>query len=249
VKKAILVVAALVAVGVAVYLTKPGGGPSGGQRRSERGSAASADGGPAEKIVYWSPSADAGPDASPDGGAGTAGSRFSSGGGGKKVHGADSVVRTEKDEKDSYRAVDRKQYPADWSSPVEIPFRELKELRAQYRRTDTFDEKTLRKYSGAAVRVSGAVMPIDPVPESGEMKRFWVANTVIVMAGCVFCFPPTMGDLVYVDASDDPYEVDREKLYRSIVKVDALGRLELGPNRTEDGVEYMFGMELRSIDD
>ncbi|MFO8071082.1 MAG: hypothetical protein R6V85_04330 [Polyangia bacterium] len=248
-KKAILVVAALVAVGVAVYLTKPGRGSSaGGQRRSERGSAASADGGPAEKIVYWSPSADAGPDASSDGGTKTVGSSFS-GGGGRKVHGADAVVRTKKKKADRYEAVDRKQYPPDWSSPLEIPFRELKDLRAQYRRTDTFDEKTLRKYSGAAVRVSGAVMPIDPVPESGEMKRFWVANTVIVMAGCVFCFPPTMGDLVYVDASGDPYEVDREKLYRSVVKVEALGRLELGPNRTEDGVEYMFGMELKSIED
>ena len=240
-KKAVIVAAVIVAAAAAVYLTKPGRGSAPGS-----GAGGEAD----EKIVYWSPTADGGPDAAADGG-GAPKRRIVSGGGGgggRKIHDADSVVRTKDDEK-GYEFVERKQYPPDWSAPLDTPFRVLKDLRRQYRRTRTFDDATLRKYSGAAVRVSGAVMPIDPVPDSGEMERFWVANTMIVMAGCVFCFPPTMGDLVYIDASDEPYEVNREKLYRSVVKVEALGRLELGPRRTDDGVEYMFGMKLRSIDD
>jgi hypothetical protein len=164
-------------------------------------------------------------------------------------HGKDAVVRSKEGDSVRLPAVKRKRFPADWDKPIEVPFREFKRLRREYRQAKDFTSETLRRFSGAAVQVRGAVMPIDPVGEEGVLKRFWIANTMIVMAGCVFCFPPTMGDLVYVDASSKPYEVDREQLYRSIVKVEALGRLELGPNRSSDGVEYMFGLELREISD
>jgi hypothetical protein len=87
-------------------------------------------------------------------------------------------------------------------------------------------------------------MPIDPVPKSGEMQRFWLANPVVVMAGCIFCFPPTLGDLVYV-TTDEPLAVDRERLYRSVVYAKLLGRLELGPAKSGDGVEYLFSLKMR----
>jgi hypothetical protein len=164
-------------------------------------------------------------------------------------HGKDAVVRSQSGGGGKLKVVKRERYPADWDNPHEVPFRVLKQLRREYRRQGDFNEASVRKYSGAAVEVRGAVMPIDPVGEEGVLKRFWIANTMIVMAGCVFCFPPTMGDLVYVDSSSQPYKVDREQLYRSIVKVEAIGRLELGPNRSSDGVEYMFGLELKEITD
>jgi len=88
-------------------------------------------------------------------------------------------------------------------------------------------------------------MPIDPVPRSGEMQRFWLANPVVVMAGCVFCNPPTLGDLVYVTTDGAPLVVDRERLYRSVVYATLLGRLELGPGKSDDGVEYLFSMKMR----
>ena len=90
-------------------------------------------------------------------------------------------------------------------------------------------------------------MPIDPVSDSGEMKRFWLANPVIVMAGCVFCNPPTMGDLVYVTANAAPITIDPERLFRGVVMLRVLGRLELGPQKSSDGVEYVFGFELRKL--
>jgi hypothetical protein len=49
---------------------------------------------------------------------------------------------------------------------------------------------------------------------------------------------------VLVTASREPLEVDPERLFRGVVVVKLLGRLRLGPARTKDGVEYLFGMEL-----
>lgn len=235
-KKALIVVAAVAALGGALYLTKPGGS----------GSAPPVDGGdagPAERIVYWSPAMDGGPDggAAPDGAAKRPRQR--------RMHGSADVVRSGDADGEAYQPVQRPRFAPDWKNPLDLPFRELKALRREFRRSGDFSEETVRKVSGAAVTIHGAVMPIDPVPENSRMQRFWVANTVIVMAGCVFCFPPTMGDLVYVDARKRPYKVDREQLYRSIVKVEARGRLILGPGRSPDGVEYMFGLELEKIRD
>jgi hypothetical protein len=237
-KRIIIAAVVVVAVVAVVYFTKPG--------PPERPPDDQASAGETLDIPsYRAPTAiesnDGGPTA--DAGAPTAASVPVT------KHGKNAVVRSQGDDSGKLKVVERKRYPADWDNPHEVPFRVLKKLRREFRQQGDFNQDTARQYSGAAVRVRGAVMPIDPVGEEGLLKRFWIANTIIVMAGCVFCFPPTMGDLVYVDAGSDPYEVDREQLYRSIVKVEALGRLELGPNRSADGVEYMFGLELKEISD
>ena len=92
----------------------------------------------------------------------------------------------------------------------------------------------------------GAVMPIDAVPKSGKMSRFWLANPMVVMAGCVFCNPPTMADLIFVSTPKGaPLEVDRERLYRGVVYTKLPGRLRLGPHTSSDGVEYLFSLELK----
>jgi len=242
VKRLIAVAGAVAVLGTLVYLTKPGGTTS--PRTAGSSTAIPADGddaGPAERIVYRSPSKDAGP----DGGAGPADPEERPRR--RVLHGGADVVRGRDAEEEPYRPVARPRFPPDWKNPIELTFRELKGLRREFRRNRGFDDETVRRLSGAAVVVSGAVMPIDPVPRNSRMERFWVANPVIVMAGCVFCVPPTMGDLVYVDAGKRPYRVDREQLYRSVVRVEARGRLILGPGRGEDGVEYMFGLELAGI--
>jgi hypothetical protein len=132
-----------------------------------------------------------------------------------------------------------------WSAPVDLSFSALKALRRRYREVKTFAPEDVARLHGAAVVFRGALMPIDPIPKSGEMRRFWLANPVVVMAGCVFCFPPTMADLVYVTTEGAPFVVDRERLYRSVEYAKLLGRFELGPGVSDDGVEYMFSMEMR----
>lgn len=159
-------------------------------------------------------------------------------------HGADAVVRAGEEIQAPAR-VARPMRAPDWSSPVDLGFRDFKALRRQFRQNKDFDPAQVARLHGAAVLARGALMPIDPVPRSGELERFWLANPVVVMAGCVFCNPPTMGDLVYVRTNGKPLKVDRERLYRSVVSAKLLGRFQLGPGKSEDGVEYMFSMDLQ----
>lgn len=158
-------------------------------------------------------------------------------------HGEDAVVRAGENLSPG-TARKRPTGTPDWSSPTSLGFRDFKKLRRQFRRAGDFTPDELSRLHGAAVTVRGALMPIDPVPESGKLERFWLANPIVVMAGCVFCNPPTMADLIYVRTNGDPLEVDRERLYRSVVYAKLLGRFELGPGKSPDGVEYMFGMDL-----
>jgi len=161
-----------------------------------------------------------------------------------KVHGADAVVRSADDIEAAAVAARPLAIP-DWSAPVELTFSSFKALRRKYRAEKDFPTEEIARLHGAAVSARGALMPIDPVPRSGEMQRFWLANPVVVMAGCVFCNPPTLGDLVYVTTDGAPLVVDRERLYRSVVYATLLGRLELGPGKSDDGVEYLFSMKMR----
>ena len=237
-KRLIIAAVVIVAVVAVVYFTKPGAPERPPENKPSVGERLDI---PSYRAPTEIEIGDGG--ATGDGGAPTAASVPVS------KHGKNAVVRSKEGGSVKLPVVKRQRFRADWDHPIEVPFREFKRLRREYRRDKDFTAETLQRFSGAAVQVRGAVMPIDPVGEEGVLRRFWIANTMIVMAGCVFCFPPTMGDLVYVDASSKPYEVDREQLYRSIVKVEALGRLELGPNRSSDGVEYMFGLELKEISD
>jgi hypothetical protein len=163
-----------------------------------------------------------------------------------REHGRQAVLRTPGGIEAAFRPIDRAKSEPLWDSPTELKFVHLKEHYRAFRKQADFAPDIVTKLHGAAAIIAGAVMPIDPITDSGEMKRFWLANPIIVMAGCVFCNPPTMGDLVYVRAQEHPIQVDPEKLFRGVVTLRVLGRLELGPQRSEDGVEYLFGLELRS---
>jgi hypothetical protein len=111
-----------------------------------------------------------------------------------------------------------------------------------------FKPEVVRELNGAAVEVEGAVMPIDPVGPDGKLKRFWIARPEVVTAGCVFCKPPSLGDLVYVTTKDAPMQVDREKLYSGVVIAKVVGRFELGPTAAKDGTQYLFGLELKKTE-
>ncbi len=159
-------------------------------------------------------------------------------------HGLDAVVRAA-GEVSGKRRPRRRLATPNWSQPEKLGFRQFKALRREFRQEGDFKKETIESLHGAAVIASGAIMPIDPVPSDGILRRFWLANPVVVMAGCVFCNPPTMGDLVYVETGKEPLVVDRERLYRSVVNAKLLGRLKLGPGSTKDGVEHMFSLELK----
>jgi hypothetical protein len=159
-------------------------------------------------------------------------------------HGRSAVVRVEQPLDRSLSFVERSEGTPNWEAPTPLRFVDLKDHYRAFRRARDFPPETVRALHGAAAIIAGAVMPVDPIVDSGEMRRLWLSNPMIVMAGCVFCSPPTMGDLVLVTASRRPLVVDPERLFRGVVIVKLLGRLRLGPGRTEDGVEYLFAMEL-----
>jgi hypothetical protein len=164
-------------------------------------------------------------------------------------HGPNDVVRT-RDVEVKAAAAPRPRFEPKWDAPTTLTFASLRKYRREFRQNGDFSDGTVRALSGAAVVIKGAVMPIDPIPASGEMKRLWIANPLVVMAGCVFCAPPTLADIVFVQTpAGKPYEADRERLYRSVVIAEARGRMVLGPLKGRDGVEYMFGLELKEISD
>ena len=228
----------------AVYLTKPGPGTVAvdGDSAAERGSLTGSDGDRRDRETPAEEERE-GNLAGADGGSQTPESEDISTTPPSARHGEDAVVRAGEN---LGGKIDRKRLTGtpDWSSPASLGFGDFKKLRRQFRRAGDFTPDELSRLHGAAVIVRGALMPIDPVPESGKLERFWLANPIVVMAGCVFCNPPTMADLVYVRTNGAPLKVDRERLYRSVVYAKLLGRFELGPGKSEDGVEYMFGMDL-----
>ena len=136
---------------------------------------------------------------------------------------------------------------ADWSHPIVLSQRRRNELYEHHRRSGSFPASVVAELHGTAVEVTGAVMPIDPVPSDGALARFWLSEPSIVMAGCAFCNPPTLGDLVYVERRDVKFRVEPERLYDAVVIVKVIGRLFLGPARTEDGVEYLYRLELKEV--
>jgi hypothetical protein len=112
-----------------------------------------------------------------------------------------------------------------------------------YKMGGDFTDDVVRDLHGAAVEIEGAVLPIDP-PKSA-LKRFWLVKPEVARAECVFCKPPSPGDLIYVDASKSPLSVDRKKMYTDTVIIKAVGRFLLGPTKTKDGIEYLYGLELK----
>jgi len=135
----------------------------------------------------------------------------------------------------------------DWSHPIVFSQRRRNELYEHRRRNRSFPAGVVAELHGASIEVTGAVMPIDPVPSDGSLNRFWLSEPSIVMAGCAFCNPPTLGDLVYVERGEVEFRVEPERLYDAVVIVKVIGRLFLGPARTTDGVEYLYRLELKEV--
>jgi hypothetical protein len=117
-----------------------------------------------------------------------------------------------------------------------------------YKMGGDFTEDVVRDLHGAAVEIEGAVLPIDPPKVA--LKRFWLVKPEVAREQCVLCKPPSPGDLIYVDASKSPVKldaVDRDKMYKDVFIVKVVGRFMLGPAKTKDGIEYLYGMELKEM--
>lgn len=226
--KAASVLGGIAALAIAIYITKPGGSrPAENRPAPVRPAAPDAERAPARSAVA---PAEGAPAPAPP-------SQV------VKDHGENAVVRSGESLGPGATALPLAE-PV-WDAPVELTFSSFKALRRGYREAKSFSPEDVARLHGAAVVVRGALMPIDPIPKSGEMRRFWLANPVVVMAGCVFCFPPTLADLVYVTTPGASLVVDRERLYRSVEFAKLSGRFRLGPGASEDGVEYMFSMEMK----
>lgn len=161
-------------------------------------------------------------------------------------HGENAVLRAQS-VNDKVKKVKYKLHKPVWDKPYPMTFTKLKKNYDFFRVAGEFYKGGLPVIHGASVVMSGAVMPIDPPDEKGNLKRFWLANPKVVMAGCVFCNPPTMSDLVYVYLPDKPIKIDREVLYNGILMFKILGRFFIEPGISKDGVEYVFSMELKQV--
>jgi hypothetical protein len=134
-----------------------------------------------------------------------------------------------------------------WEAPYNLSYQGLRKVNLYLRLRDKWPKEVLDQLNGAAVTISGVVMPTGPVGNDGRMIDFWLANPVVVMAGCVFCNPPTFADLLHVEAMSGakPLVVDREQLYTDTVPVTVTGRLTFGYRKTADNVESLFQIEMR----
>ena len=166
----------------------------------------------------------------------------------RKKHGDNAILRAgnrlpdEADTSSEYTLLE-----PDWTKPYPLTYVKLKRNYQYFLVKKHFIAQGLPKVHGGAVTLSGSVMPLETPGPNGELRRFWLANPTVVMAGCVFCNPPTLADLVYVEVKGEPLKVDREKLYRGIVRLKIMGRFFLGADKTADGAEYIYKMELKEV--
>ncbi|HQB11002.1 MAG TPA: hypothetical protein PLW37_14150, partial [bacterium] len=110
-------------------------------------------------------------------------------------------------------------------------------------------EVVVNKLNGVVVVMIGAVMPVDKIPEDGNFTAFWLSNPSIVLAGCVFCNPPTLADIVYAykDRGENPFKFEREKLFKQVVLVRVTGRLFFGPETIKDQT-FLFSILVTDIE-
>jgi len=162
---------------------------------------------------------------------------------GMAVHARDAVD-TSSFNSNGYPVLD-----ADFSKVRPLNFRGLKKVYTYFRLKDSFPEVVLKSLNGSAVEMVGAVMPVEKIPEDGVFPSFWLSNPVIVLAGCVFCNPPTLADIVYVEkkSGETPFSIDREKLFKQVVLIKVTGRLFFGPESTGDQT-YLFSIEAKSVE-
>jgi len=136
----------------------------------------------------------------------------------------------------------------DFNNLHPINYRGLKKVYTYFRIRESLPDVVVNQLNGAAVVMTGAVMPVAEIPEDGTFQAFWLSNPSIVLAGCVFCSPPTLADIVYVykDGGEVPFKVDREKLFKQVVLVRVVGRLFFGPEKRGDQV-FLFSIQSSDI--
>jgi hypothetical protein len=167
-----------------------------------------------------------------------------------KKHGTDAVLKPvdKLGDKEKYHG----KYPLnepDFSNLHPLNYQGLKKVYTYFRLKESMPEVVVNKLNGAAVVMTGAVMPVDKIPEDGKFSAFWLSNPSIVLAGCVFCSPPTLADIVYVykDSGEKPFEFEREKLFKQVVLVRVIGRLFFGPETIKDQT-FLFSILATDVE-
>ena len=133
--------------------------------------------------------------------------------------------------------------------PRPIEFKSLKKVYTYFRLKEKLPEPVVESLNGSLVTMVGAVMPFERIPEDGRFSSFWLSNPAIVLKGCVFCNPPTLGDIVYAykDAGEKPFEFDREKLFKQVLLVQVTGRFFFGPD-TINGQTFLNSILVKKIE-
>lgn len=167
-----------------------------------------------------------------------------------KIHGPDAVLKPSDklDKKELYHGKYTINEP-DFSSLHPLNYQGLKKVYTYFRLKESMPEIVVNKLNGAAVIMTGAVMPVDKIPEDGKFAAFWLSNPTIVLAGCVFCNPPTLADIVYVykDGGEKPFSFEREKLFKQVVLVRVIGRLFFGPETIGEST-FLFSILATDIE-
>ncbi len=132
--------------------------------------------------------------------------------------------------------------------PRPIEFKSLKKVYTYFRLKEKLPEPVVESLNGSLVTMVGAVMPFERIPEDGRFSSFWLSNPAIVLKGCVFCNPPTLGDIVYAykDAGEIPFEFEREKLFKQVLLVQVTGRFFFGPD-TINGQTFLNSILVKEI--
>lgn len=133
--------------------------------------------------------------------------------------------------------------------PRPIEFKSLKKVYTYFRLKEKLPQEVVEALNGSLVTMVGAVMPFEKIPEDGRFSTFWLSNPAIVLKGCVFCNPPTMGDIVYAyrDSGEKPFEFDREKLFKQVLLVRVTGRFFFGPD-TINGQTFLNSILVKDIE-
>lgn len=167
-----------------------------------------------------------------------------------REHGANSVLHhSDKLNKNEMTHGRYKINEPDYDMPPRpIEFKSLKKVYTYFRLKEKLPEPVLESLHGSLVTMVGAVMPFEKIPENGKFSTFWLSNPAIVLKGCVFCNPPTMGDIVYAykDAGEKPFEFDREKLFKQVLLVRVTGRFFFGPD-TISGQTFLNSILVKDI--
>ena len=167
-----------------------------------------------------------------------------------REHGAASVLHSsDRLNKNEMSHGNYKINEADYDMPPRpIEFKSLKKVYTYFRLREKLPQEVVEALNGSLVVMVGAVMPFERIPEDGRFSTFWLSNPAIVLKGCVFCNPPTLGDIVYAykDAGEKPFQFEREKLFKQVLLVRVTGRFFFGPD-TINGQTFLNSILVKDI--